>query len=74
MARVLTKTEQDVINYRFGLDGHGHRTLKEVGDSLHVTRERIRQIEANALRKLHNTGLRRYYVNYLEEYSDSDSA
>lgn len=74
MARVLTKSEQDVINYRFGLDGHGHRTLKEVGDSLHVTRERIRQIEANALRKLHNTGLRRYYVNYLEEYSDSDSA
>ncbi len=48
----LTEREAEVIRMRFGLDGHGDRTLEEVGDRLRVTRERIRQIESKALRKL----------------------
>ncbi|MGN0556844.1 MAG: RNA polymerase sigma factor RpoD [Acutalibacteraceae bacterium] len=50
--KTLTKREEDVIRLRFGLlDGRCH-TLEEVGLEFHVTRERIRQIEAKALRKL----------------------
>jgi RNA polymerase primary sigma factor len=48
----LTEREAEVIRMRFGLDGSGDRTLEEVGDRLRVTRERIRQIESKALRKL----------------------
>ncbi len=50
--RVLTPREREVIRLRFGLDGGRPRTLAEVGRALAVTRERIRQIEAGALRKL----------------------
>jgi DNA-directed RNA polymerase delta subunit len=42
----------EVINKRFGLDGNKPQTLEEIGRSLEITRERVRQIEANALRKL----------------------
>lgn len=48
----LTDREQEVITLRFGLDGNQPHTLEEVGQMFHVTRERIRQIEAKALRKL----------------------
>ncbi len=48
----LTDREAEVIKLRFGLDESGGRTLEEVGQQLSVTRERIRQIESNALRKL----------------------
>jgi RNA polymerase primary sigma factor len=48
----LTDREAEVIKLRFGLDDSGGRTLEEVGQQLRVTRERIRQIESNALRKL----------------------
>ena len=44
--------EERIIKMRFGLDGGNERTLEEVGQSFAVTRERIRQIEAKALRKL----------------------
>jgi RNA polymerase primary sigma factor len=56
----LSEREQDVLNMRFGLsDGYGH-TLEEVGRKFNVTRERIRQIEAKALRKMrHPTRLRK---------------
>ncbi|MCZ6873752.1 MAG: RNA polymerase sigma factor RpoD [bacterium] len=49
---VLTEREQRVLELRFGLDDGRDRTLEEVGREFGVTRERIRQIEANALRKL----------------------
>jgi len=50
--RCLTDREAEVIRLRFGLGDYGDHTLEEVGDKLQVTRERIRQIEAKALRKL----------------------
>ncbi len=50
----LTPREQKVIRLRYGLDDNHPRTLEEVGKEFNVTRERIRQIEAKALRKLRN--------------------
>jgi RNA polymerase primary sigma factor len=48
----LTPREEKVIKMRFGLEDGSEHTLEEVGQSFAVTRERIRQIEAKALRKL----------------------
>ena len=48
----LSSRERDVLRLRFGLDDGRQRTLEEVGQLFGVTRERIRQIEAKALRKL----------------------
>ena len=48
----LTSREQKVVRLRYGLDDARERTLEEVGREFNVTRERIRQIEAKALRKL----------------------
>ena len=53
--RSLTNREVDVLKMRFGMDDGVKRTLEEVGDTYQVTRERIRQIEAKAIRKLLNT-------------------
>ncbi len=50
----LTDRERDVIIQRYGLDGKGSKTLEQVGKELNVTRERIRQIESKALRKMKN--------------------
>ena len=56
----LTEREQDVLTLRFGLADGYSRTLEEVGRKFNVTRERIRQIEAKALRKMrHPTRLRK---------------
>ena len=49
---VLTPKEREVIRLRFGLDGKEGRTLREIGEIFNLTRERIRQIETEALRKL----------------------
>ena len=54
----LTERERTVICMRFGLFDGRERTLEEVGESFLVTRERIRQIEAKALRKLRSPGTR----------------
>jgi RNA polymerase primary sigma factor len=50
--RTLTPREEKIIKMRFGLEDGSEHTLEEVGRSFAVTRERIRQIEAKALRKL----------------------
>ena len=50
--RMLTPEKSSVIKMRFGLEDGSEHTLEEVGQSFQVTRERIRQIEAKALRKL----------------------
>ena len=52
ISEALNSREQKVIILRFGLDGKHERTLAEVGKELNVTRERVRQIESKALRKL----------------------
>lgn len=50
--KTLTPREEKVLRLRFGLDDGNPKTLEEVGKEFNVTRERIRQIEAKALRKL----------------------
>ena len=62
----LTPREQKVIRLRFGLDDGYARTLEEVGKEFNVTRERIRQIEMKALRKLRHPSRSRKLKDYLE--------
>jgi RNA polymerase primary sigma factor len=62
----LTQREQEVLRLRFGLDDGRSRTLEEVGKEFKVTRERIRQIEAKALRKLRHPSRSRKLKDYLE--------
>lgn len=62
----LTEREQKVLKLRFGLDDGRPRTLEEVGKEFHVTRERIRQIEAKALRKLRHPSRSRKLKDYLD--------
>ncbi|MCI6018205.1 MAG: RNA polymerase sigma factor RpoD [Clostridiales bacterium] len=62
----LTEREQKVLRLRFGLDDGRARTLEEVGKEFKVTRERIRQIEAKALRKLRHPSRSRKLKDYLE--------
>ncbi len=50
--RTLSDKEREVVEYRFGLNGRRAMSLKEIGDRFHLTKERIRQIEKNALRRL----------------------
>ena len=52
MLKTLTPREEKVLKLRFGLEDGNPKTLEEVGKEFNVTRERIRQIEAKALRKL----------------------
>lgn len=61
----LTEREQKVLRLRFGLDDGRARTLEEVGKEFNVTRERIRQIEAKALRKLRHPSRSRKLKDYL---------
>ena len=62
----LTFREQRVLQLRFGIDDGRSRTLEEVGRELGVTRERIRQIEAKALRKLRHPSRRKKLKDFLE--------
>lgn len=63
----LTQREQKVLLLRFGLVDGKTRTLEEVGKEFNVTRERIRQIEAKALRKLRQPSRSKKLIDYLEE-------
>ena len=64
--RTLSPREQTILQLRFGLDDGRSRTLEEVGKEFHVTRERIRQIEAKALRKLRHPSRSRKLKDYLD--------
>jgi len=62
----LTPREEKVLRLRYGIDDGRPRTLEEVGKEFNVTRERIRQIEAKALRKLRQPSRRKYLKDFLE--------
>ena len=62
----LTEREAKVLKLRFGLEGTKQMTLEEVGRVFGVTRERIRQIEAKALRKLKHPSRRKKLQDYLD--------
>ena len=62
----LTEREQKVLRLRFGMSDGRARTLEEVGKEFDVTRERIRQIEAKALRKLRHPSRSRKLRDYLD--------
>ncbi len=62
----LTEREQKVLRLRFGMNDGRARTLEEVGKEFDVTRERIRQIEAKALRKLRHPSRSRKLRDYLD--------
>ena len=63
----LAPSERAVIRMRFGLGDSETRTLQEIGGLLHVTRERVRQIQMNALRKLRQPGQTRFLAAFLDE-------
>ena len=67
MEEKLTKREARVLILRFGLEDGRTRTLEEVGKEFHVTRERIRQIEAKALRKLRQKSTSKKLKHFLDE-------
>jgi RNA polymerase primary sigma factor len=62
----LTPREEKVLRLRYGIDDGRTRTLEEVGKEFNVTRERIRQIEAKALRKLRHPSRSKKLKEYLE--------
>jgi RNA polymerase primary sigma factor len=64
--QTLTPREHRILQFRFGLEDGRSRTLEEVGKEFNVTRERIRQIEAKALRKLRHPSRSRKLKDYLE--------
>ena len=67
MKQALTDRERAVIELRYGLNGEAPKTLEEVGKIFKVTRERIRQIEAKAIRKLHHPNRSKKLRDYLND-------
>ena len=63
----LTDREENVLRLRFGLDDGKMRTLEDVGKVFNVTRERIRQIEAKALRKLRHPSRSKQLKDFMED-------
>ena len=64
--KTLTKREETILKMRFGLEDGKPKTLEEVGKEFNITRERIRQIEAKAIRKLRQPGKSKQLKDYLE--------
>ena len=67
LTSVLSKREESIVRLRFGIDGEREHTLEEVGQEFRVTRERIRQIEVKAIKKLKRAGRVFPIKSYLEK-------
>ena len=65
MLKTLTKREAKVIRERFGFGNGEEKTLEEIGQDMNVTRERVRQIEKNALKKLSHPSRMKQIKNFL---------
>jgi len=63
----LSDRESAVVRLRYGLEDGNERTLEEIGEYLNVTRERARQIEIKALRKLQNDNLISLFIDYFKD-------
>lgn len=63
--RTLSEKEAEIIRYRFGLNGSAPMSLKEIGDRFNLTKERIRQIEKKALKRLQHPSRRQYLESYV---------
>jgi len=68
--RTLTPREEKIMRMRFGLEDGSERTLEEVGRAFAVTRERIRQIEAKALRKLRHPSRSRELKTFFDDMNE----
>ena len=73
MLQTLSPREAKVLRMRFGIQMNTDHTLEEVGKQFDVTRERIRQIEAKALRKLRHPNRSDKLMNFVGEWSDEDA-
>ena len=67
MLELLTERECKIVKHRFGIDGHKELQLKEVGEMEGVSRERVRQIEAKALRKLRHPTRSSHLRGFLDD-------
>ena len=61
----LSEKEAEIIRYRFGLNGNAPMSLKEIGDRFHLTKERIRQIEKKALKRLQHPARKQFLESYV---------
>jgi RNA polymerase primary sigma factor len=69
----LTPRETKVLQLRFGLDGCGEHTLEEIGDVLDIGKERVRQIEAKALRKMRDPSRSKAFKGHVEDLMSEDT-
>ncbi|RMD46610.1 MAG: RNA polymerase sigma factor RpoD/SigA [Aquificota bacterium] len=65
LMKVLDEREREIIKHRFGLEGEEPKTLNEVGDMLGISRERVRQLENRALKKLRALAMKRHLKDFL---------
>ena len=65
LMKVLDEREKEIIKHRFGLEGEEPKTLNEIGEMLGISRERVRQLEKRALKKLRATAMKKHLKDFL---------